>query len=34
MIDKKIFGHTGSDGSSMSDRISRRHGKKVNAWIG
>ena len=25
----KIFGHTGSDGSSLSERVKRRAGKKV-----
>ncbi len=34
MIAKKIFGHTGSDGSSLTDRITRRHGKKIYSQLG
>jgi len=34
MIAKNMFGHTGSDGSSLTDRITRRHGKKIYAQLG
>ena len=34
MVSKNIFGHTGSDGSSLTDRITRRHGKKIYAQLG
>ena len=34
MIKNNIFGHTGTDGSSLKDRITRRHGKTVYGQMG
>ena len=34
MIKNNIFGHTGSDGSSLTDRVTRRHGKKIYGQLG
>ena len=34
MIKNNIFGHTGTDGSSLTDRVTRRHGKKVYGQLG
>ena len=34
MIKNNIFGHTGTDGSSLTDRVTRRHGKKIYAQMG
>jgi uncharacterized protein YkwD len=34
MIKNNIFGHTSSDGSSMTDRIKKRHGKTIYGKTG
>ena len=34
MIAKNIFGHTGSDGSSLTSRVQKRHGKMIYSQLG
>ena len=34
MINKNIFGHTGSDGSTLTERITRKHGKTIYGQMG